>query len=179
MLANQVSQANIILQHGGVIAYSTETILGLGCDPKNENSVNRLLWLKNRAIVEGFILLVNNSQAMRSYTQTLSATQISKIESAQNTTWLIPPHTSIPKWITGKHQSLAVRITKHPIAQQLSAAMDGIVSTSANMSGYKALCTIKEIKNWFGPHLDYVIIGEPGTGLPSSICDLLTGKKLR
>ena len=179
MLANQVSQAKIILQHGGVIAYSTETILGLGCDPRNKNAVNRLLWLKNRAVVEGLILLVNSSQAMSCFTQPLSAAHISKIESTQNTTWLIPPHAAIPKWITGKHQSLAVRITNHPIAHSLSAAMDGIVSSSANMSGYKTLCSNKEIKNWFGPHLDYVIIGEPGTGLPSSIRDLITGKKLR
>ncbi len=179
MLANQVSQAKVILQNGGVVAYSTETVLGLGCDPKNENSVNRLLWLKNRAVVEGLILLVNSSQAMCRYTQALSAKQISKIESTQNTTWLIPPHAAVPKWITGKHKCLAVRITNHSIAQQLSAAMGGIVSTSANISGYKTLSTKKEIKNWFGPLLDYVIIGEPGTGLPSSICDLLTGKKLR
>ena len=50
MLSNQISQAQTILRHGGVIAYSTETVLGLGCNPYNQNAVNRILWLKNRAV---------------------------------------------------------------------------------------------------------------------------------
>ena len=179
MLANQISQANDIIRSGGVIAYSTETVLGLGCDPYNENAVNRILWLKNRAVESGLILLVSNIKTMQLHTQTLSDTQISCIESTHNTTWLIPPHPDTPKWIVGNHQNIAVRITNHPIAHKLSASSDGIVSTSANMSSYKTLNTSEEIRDWFGPHLDYVIISEPGSGVPSEICDLLSGKKLR
>lgn len=179
MPANQVSQAITVLRSGGVIAYSTETVLGLGCDPKNENAVNRVLWLKNRAVENGLILLVADIDAMQQHTQALTEAQIQHITSTENTTWLIPPHTETPSWVVGKFQNVAVRITTHPTALVLCAANQGIISTSANVSGYKTLTTRQEIRDWFGPHLDYVIIGEPGTGMPSTIQDLLSGEKFR
>jgi len=179
VLANQVSQAITIINHGGVIAYSTETVLGLGCDPSNENAVNRILWLKNRAVENGLILLVANIDAMQKHTQALSETQIKRIVSTMNTTWLIPPRAETPKWVVGKFKNVAVRITTHTIALKLCTSIQGIISTSANISGYKTLNNRQEIRNWFGPHVDYIIIGEAGTNTPSKIQDLLSGEKLR
>ncbi len=181
MLANQVSQAKVILRHGGVVAYSTETVLGLGCDPNNENAVNRILWLKNRAIENGLIILVTNINSLQQYTPTLSDTQVSEIEPAQNTTWLVPANENAPKWITGRHTSIAIRISHHPVVQQLCNTKNAIVSTSANISAYKTLKNRAEIWNWFGPHVDYVMIDTDaiGSGRSSEIRDLLSGKKLR
>lgn len=179
MLANQVSQAITIINHGGIIAYSTETVLGLGCDPSNEKAVNRILWLKNRALDNGLILLVANIDAMQQYTQPLTKTQINRISSTMDITWLIPSCANTPKWVLGKFKNVAVRITTHTIALKLCASIQGIISTSANISGYKTLNNRQEIRDWFGPHVDYVIIGEPGTGMPSKIQDLISGEKLR
>lgn len=179
MLANQVSQASIILKNGGVIAYSTETVLGLGCDPNNQEAVNRILWLKNRAIENGLIMLVNSIESLQKYTTSLSAEQIASITSANNTTWLITANNNVPAWLLGKHKKLAMRITLHTTANPLSAATHGIVSTSANVSSYKILENQNEIQNWFGPHIDYIIVGEKGSSVPSEIIDLITGDKLR
>jgi L-threonylcarbamoyladenylate synthase len=179
VLANQVSQAIAIVNHGGVIAYSTETVLGLGCDPSNEDAVNRILWLKNRAVENGLILLVANIDAIQQHTHTLSETQNKRIASTMNTTWLAPPRADTPKWVVGKSKKVAVRITTHTIALKLCASIQGIISTSANISGYKTLINRQEIREWFGPHVDYVIIGKPGTGIPSKIKDLLSGETLR
>ncbi len=179
MFANQIAQATAILRSGGIIAYSTETVLGLGCDPNNENAVNRILWLKNRAVEKGLILIVADIQAMQQHTQALSEAQIKRIASTENTTWLVPARTDTPKWIVGKFENLAIRITTHPTALKLCASNQSITSTSANISGYKTLNSRQEIRDWFGPHVDYVIIGKPGTGIPSEIQDLLSGEKLR
>lgn len=179
MLANQISQASIILKNGGVIAYSTETVLGLGCDPNNQEAVNRIFWLKNRAIENGLIMLVNSIKSLQQYTTSLSAEQIALITSAKNTTWLIPANKQVPAWILGKHEKLALRITQHPTANPLSAATHGIVSTSANVSSYKVLACQNEVRNWFGPHVDYIIVGDKGSNVPSEIIDLITGDKLR
>jgi len=169
----------VILRHGGVVAYSTETVLGLGCDPNNQKAVSRILWLKNRAIENGLIMLVSSLASLQHYTKALSAEQIAAISSVENTTWLIPTNDQAPSWMLGKHETLAVRITQHPTANPLSAATHGIVSTSANVSSYKILVDQHEIRDWFGPHVDYIIVGEPGSSVPSEIIDLITGKKLR
>ena len=180
MLTNQISEAVAIIQHGGVIAYSTDTILGLGCDPNNRSAIKRVLWLKQRSIEKGLILLVENLEALQQFSQPLTATQCADIVStASATTWLLPAHDSIPKWITGKHDRVAIRITQHPIANQICKAAGAIVSTSANFSNDKQLDKHCDLRSWFGPYLDYVIIGAPGSGFPSEVRDLVSGEILR
>ncbi len=179
MLANQVLQASVIVKNGGVIAYSTETVLGLGCDPNNQAAVNRILWLKNRTVEAGLIVLVDSIESLQQHTKSLSADQIASISSAENTTWLIPANDHVPGWVLGKHEKLAVRITQHATARPLSTATHGIVSTSANISSYKILANQNEIRDWFGPHVDYIVVGETGSTMPSEIRDLITGEKLR
>ena len=128
------------MQRGGVIAYSTETVLGLGCDPYNESAINKLLWLKNRTLEKGLIVIANNFETFEKYSLSLSKEQRTKISASENTTWLVPVHArNTPIWLTGEHQKIAVRITEHVIAGQLAAKMNGIVSTSANISTYKIL----------------------------------------
>ena len=179
MLNNQISQAQSILKHGGVIAYSTETVLGLGCNPQLQEAVNRILWLKNRAVENGLIVVVDNLEALHSYTQALNKEHINVISTTKHTTWLIPKNDTVPNWISGTHNKVAVRITDHAVAGPLASATNGIISTSANVSSYKTLTSQEEIRDWFGPHVDYMIIGDVGTEQPSQIIDLLTGEKLR
>jgi len=180
VLANQIAQAQAIIQQGGVIAYSTDTIIGLGCDPTNSCAVERILWLKQRSLDKGLILLVADIDALEDFSQPLSSTQIEKINSAHSpTTWLLPKNTRVAKWISGMHDSVAMRVSQHPIATALSQATGAIVSSSANFSSYANAENTDQLRNWFGPYLDYVIIGEPGTGMPSEIHDLLSGKQHR
>lgn len=179
MLANQISQAKTIIQHGGIIAYSTETVLGLGCDPNNEQAVKKILWLKSRAVTNGLIILVDSIESLKKYTKPLSREQHTTITSTKNTTWLIPANSNAPYWIVGEHNNIAIRITNHSTSKPLSCAAHGIVSTSANISSYKILQDQTEIRDWFGPHVDYMIIGESGSNTPSEIRNLLSGEKLR
>ncbi len=167
------------MQHGGVIAYSTETVLGLGCDPYNESAINKLLWLKNRAFEKGLIVLADNYETLERYSLSLSKEQKTKISVSENTTWLVPANEKTPTWLTGEHEKIAVRISEHLIAGQLAAKMSGVVSTSANLSTYKILASYEEVRNWFGPHVDYILLGKPGTSIPSTICDLLSGEIIR
>ncbi len=181
MSAKQISQAIHVLQHGGVIAYSTDTILGLGCDPNNETAIKKLLWLKNRSAEKGLILLCADTDTVQTYSLSLSNEQLSKIteQSNQPTTWLIPAKADVLRWITGQHDSLAIRLTQHPDVRNICASMGAIVSSSANISDYPTALNEQQLRDWFGPHLDYAIIGSNGTGIPSRICDLQTGKVLR
>ncbi len=180
MLTNQIAQAQAIVKQGGVIAYSTDTILGLGCDPNNSEAVKRILWLKQRSIEKGLILLVADINELEKYSLPLSKTQIKKILTTHTpTTWLVPKRTSVPYRITGAHDSVAIRLTQHPIATDICQVSGSIVSSSANFSTYLCAENAIQLRNWFGPYLDYVIIGKPGTGVASEIRDLLNDERIR
>lgn len=182
MLANRISQAVEIIRQGGVIVYSTDTVLGLGCDPNNQIAVEKILWLKHRSVDKGLILLVTSFNEMEKFSEALPTSQHEKINSAKEsepTTWLLPANNRSPPWITGKQSSIAIRITRHSIAKKLCSAVGAIVSTSANISKYPTIQNEQQIRSWFGSHIDYVILGPPGTGQPSEIRDVVTGKVVR
>lgn len=182
MLANRITQAIEIIQHGGIIVYSTDTILGLGCDPNNKEAVEKIIWLKRRDPDKGLILLVKNIEEALKYSKPLTSQQLEKIHTQspkKPTTWLLPVNDETPCWIKGKYNRIAMRITQHNIAKKLCSSIGAIVSTSANLSNYPTIKTQHHVRSWFGPYIDYVIIGAVGTGQPSEIYDLVSNKIVR
>ena len=121
---------------GGVIAYPTEAVYGLGCDPLYEEAVLNLLALKKRSVDKGLILIASSLSQLEPYLQ-LNNEIVSRVQATWPgpVTWIIPAQPWVPKWLTGKHSSLAVRVTAHPIARMLCEINGGpLVSTSANTS---------------------------------------------
>ena len=126
-----------MLLGGGTIAYPTESIYGLGCDPKNEVAVNKLLSIKNRSLDMGLILLGSSTRGIDNWLK-ISNQQMRTLLMPTNkpTTYLIPVTQEAPCWITGKHSSLALRISTMPIIKALNEMLGcPIVSTSANSHG--------------------------------------------
>lgn len=167
---------------GGIIAYPTETVYGLGCDPFNGDAVLRLLDLKHRNIDHGVILIASNFTQVESLLLPLPLAARKRISARQQgpVTWTLPCLQEIPVWLRGKHTSLAVRITDHPVAAALCEHWDGpLVSTSANLHGRRPATSALEIYNIFNAALDYVLHGACGTGQASTIRDGVTGKILR
>ena len=179
MLNQSILSAVDVLKNGGVIAYSTETVIGLGCDPENEQAIKKILWLKSRAADSGLILLVPDVEAIKRYSPNLTSKQQLIIEDSSLTTWLIPFNSNVSKLVAGSHDKIAVRIAEHEIAKQICLRFGAIISTSANYSGIPTVNNSTEIKNWFGPNLDYVIIGEQGNNQPSKIVDVVSGEVIR
>lgn len=172
-----------ILQHGGVIAYPTEAVYGLGCDPLNESAVKRICELKHRSIEKGLILIASEWKQLQPYVQTIPEENLQKI---LNTwpgpiTWVFPASQLAPPWITGKQNSIAIRVTAHPIARELCIAYDKpIVSTSANREGKEPARDAKTVKEIFGDEIDYIVSGKVGNhAKPTAIYDALTGSTLR
>lgn len=179
----QLPKAVAALESGGVIAYPTEAVWGLGCDPFNGEAVKRLLSLKRRPPEKGLILVASREEQLGLLLEGLSARQLEMLRTGQEkpTTWLIPSRGHIPGWITGEHDTVAVRISRHPTVYSLCEAFGGtIVSTSANTTGVAPATSEQAVRNIFHDQVDVYVAGElGGQDTPSRIIDLQTGKVLR
>ncbi len=172
------------LQQEEVIAYPTEAVFGLGCDPDSEKAVNALLALKQRPWQKGLILIAANYEQLKPYVDDAALTD-SQRETIFSVwpgpvTWVIPTRPETPRWLTGSFDSLAVRVSDHPLVQQLCSQYGKpLVSTSANLSGQEPCRTTEEVRIQFGSSLP-VLAGLVGGRLnPSEIRDALTGKQFR
>lgn len=162
---NNLNDAVNFLKKSGIIAYPTESVYGLGCDPFNETAVKRLLEIKQRPVEKGLILLAADWEQLKPYIDTtkLSAEKLATIKASTHTTWLFPKTKKVPTWIHGDSQEVAVRVTTLPLAQQLCQAFGKpIVSTSANYSGESPVKYFADLDTALIDHLDYVLEGETG-----------------
>lgn len=179
----RLRQAARTLADGGVVAYPTEAVFGLGCDPLNVRAVARLLALKDRAPAKGLILIAADRGHLTPYVDLDSADADGRIAATWPgpVTWLVPAYAETPDWLTGEHDTLAVRVTDHPIAAALCRHFGGaIVSTSANRSGQTPARSLTGVRLRFGTTLDGVVPGRcGGRTQPSEIRDARDGTVLR
>ncbi len=172
-----------VLRAGGVIAYPTETVYGLGCDPLDHDAVERILQLKQRPAEKGLILIAANLQQLLPYIDIQDPALLEKLEQTTQrpTTWICPLHANTPCWLSGRHDSIAVRITTSPTTKALCQNFGGaIVSTSANPTGHQPARTPLTVRRYFNQQLDYILGAERELHTqPSQIVDLISGRVIR
>jgi L-threonylcarbamoyladenylate synthase len=180
-----IADAIAALQRGGVIAYPTEAVWGLGCDPLNEAAVMRLLALKQREVDKGLILIAADEAQFSSFVDMTALDDIQRSTVRASWpgphTWIVPASTNAPAWITGSHAGIAVRVSAHPAVIALCNAYGGaLVSTSANRAGQPAVSTRDELDSIIVAGIDVVTAGETGDQLrPTAIRDARSGDILR
>lgn len=172
------------MRRGGVIAYPTEAVWGVGCDPFNEDALERLLHLKSRPRHKGVILAAASIAQVEPLLAGLSDEQRSRVSSTWPgpVTWLLPdPHHLVPEWVKGKHNSVAVRVSNHPVVQALCNEFGGpIVSTSANPAGAEPARNMLRVQLYFANRVDAIMPGALGDlDQPTQIRDLLTESVIR
>ncbi len=171
------------MKQGGVVAYPTEAVWGLGCNPFDEAAVYEILALKDRPVEKGVILVAANIAMFEPFIYHLNDLQRQRLKNSWPGphTWLVPNNGLVPYWITGKFKSVALRVTGHPVAAGLSRAFGGpIVSTSCNPAGLPPATNIHQVRRYFGNGLDAITSGQVGKrNTPSEIRDLLTGEIIR
>lgn len=177
------------LMEGNVIAYPTEAVWGLGCDPLNEQACLDLLQIKRRPIQKGMILIAGSIDEFAGILSALPVDQVQKLDAAwQNQistgaiTFLVPDILEqVPYWIKGSHNSVALRVSQHPLVKSLCQAFGGpLVSTSANRSGKPPARSRVLVEKYFGGQLEFIVPGALGGATnPSKIIDFYTGKTVR
>ena len=182
-MGGELEAACRALARGGVVAYPTEGVYGLGCDPADKAAVERILRLKGRAAAKGLILIADRMDALEPWLAPLDdATRARLAETWPGpVTWLLPAAPGTGPELRGEHETLAVRVTAHPPAAALCAAWGGpLVSTSANRAGEEPARDAATVAAVFGDGVD-VIIDAPIGALagPTTIRDGRTGRVLR
>jgi len=171
------------IRKGGLVAYPTEAVFGLGCDPRNTNALRRILRLKRRDASKGLILIASSFYQLRPYIAAAPEDVLARVRTTWPgpVTWLMPARPWVSQLLRGRHESVAVRVTAHPVAAALCrAAGMAIVSTSANISGGAPARTPGQVRARFGTRVDYVLSGPVDrTASPTRICDVLTGRVQR
>ncbi len=170
-----------VLLGGGVIAYPTEGVFGLGCLPRDTDAVQRLLDIKKRDPSKGLILIAANASQFDDWIDLPDAVVIPEPDPTQPITWIVPASSRVPPVVRGDNAGLAVRITTNPVAGNICRSVASpVVSTSANLSGQAVAPDEETLRRQFGDLVDYVVPGAcgPASG-PSEIRELLSGKILR
>lgn len=171
-------------QRGGILAYPTEGVFGLGCDPEIEASVLAICALKKRPVEKGLILIADEFERVRKYVDLdlVPETMRRKIFASWPgpVTWLLPKTASAPKSVTGEHPLIAVRVSANKTVGRLCRLFDSaMVSTSANLAGQPSALTSQECSDVFGDDVFVVEGTTDGRTQPSDIYNGLTGELLR
>lgn len=168
---------------GALIAYPTEAVWGLGCDPCSEEAVGRLLALKKRPVSKGLIVIAADWEACAHWVDEafLSSSSMPQIDWSEPQTWVFPASPLVPEWIRGNHAGVALRVTKHPLAAELSRRCGGLMcSTSANLSGEPLIKDEQTLRAQPFASACVIVPGELGRlKSPTAIRDAVSGVPLR
>jgi len=161
------------LRSGGIIAYPTEAVYGLGCDPADETALQKILNIKSREAHKGFIVVASSQQQLAPYIGEIRPEWQQQLDDAWPgpVTFVLPASNNCSELLTGKRDTLAVRVSSYDGA---------IVSTSANQSGHPPLQTGEDVASVFHNSIDAIINANVGSlASPTRIIDIQTGKQLR
>jgi len=186
MKSNSINQAIehsvTLIKQGEVIAYPTEAVFGLGCDPFNEAAVQKLFHVKQRPFEKGVILIAASQDQIQDLVKLENEAWQERVQATWPGpfTWVLPVNKALPDWITGGRDTVAVRVSDHPIVQALCLAFGGpIVSTSANISGQPPARSCAEVDEQFKQAV-FCIPASVGTlAEPSQIWRATDNKRLR
>ncbi len=181
-MSDAIAAAVAALRAGGVVAYPTEAVYGLGCDPFNRAAFDKLFALKQRPPQQGVLLIASDFSQIENFIDAAPPA----IARARATwpgphTWIFPRSENVPAWLAGTHAGIALRVTAHATASELCRAFGGaIVSTSANRHGAEPARSSADVRSAFGGELAYILDGAVG-GLdrPTPIRNAVSGEIIR
>lgn len=171
------------LRAGGIVAYPTESVYGLGCDPWNRAAVARVFAVKRRPIAKRCIVIAADPSQLERLVD-IHAPRFSRFASRcwpGPVTLVAPAREGAPAWLVDADGTLATRVTDHPVARGLCASFRGpLISTSANRNGRPPARDGLKVRAAFGAEIDWYVAGQVGgLAAPTRIIDIRDGRTVR
>jgi L-threonylcarbamoyladenylate synthase len=181
----ELDAATALLRRGGVLAYPTEAVFGLGCDPHDRAAFEHVFALKQRPATQGVLLIAADFAQVERYIDLAAVppgvlAQVRASWPGPNT-WIFPRSPAVPDWVAGAHAGIALRVTAHAPAAALCRAFGGaLVSTSANPHGQPPARTPATVETYFGDALEGLLDAPLGDQQkPTVIRDAISGAIIR
>jgi len=171
------------IARGQLVAYPTEAVYGIGCDPRNLDAIGKVLELKARSANKGFILIASELSQLADFIEPPTESELATLNKAWPgpATFVVRAKSDLPPILTGNRDTLAVRVSAHPVVVELcNACSSALISTSANLSGTPALTSQDDVVTVLGEAIAGVVAGDLGTLQSATpIVSLITGEQLR
>ena len=167
------------LRQGGIVAFPTETYYGLAVDPDCASAVTKLFVVKNRPEHKPLLLLIEKKEQLETVAQRVPSVYYPLIKKywPGPLTLIFQAKKTVNPYITGNTGTVGVRISPHPVAQELVKRMGKpITATSANISGFPPARSAQDVVGMLGDTVDYIVDGgKTEAGLPSTILSFQKG----
>lgn len=171
-----ISQAGEIIRTGGIVAFPTETVYGLGCDALNPDAVARIFEAKQRPRFDPLIVHIADRVTLDSLVPFLSLRDRRLMEQfwPGPLTLVLPKRAQVPDLVTAGLSTIAIRMPAHPVAQALlREAGVPIAAPSANPFGYVSPTCAQHVAEGLGDRVDLILDGGPcPLGVESTILSM-------
>lgn len=182
MKFTEIKTAAQILRNGGLVAFPTETVYGLGGDATNESALLRIYKAKNRPANHPLIVHIASTKDLLTWAQEVSpkAKKLAEAFWPGPLTLVLKKRSSISPIVTAHQDTIGLRIPNHPVALALLNAFGGgIAAPSANQFTHVSPTDAQAVQEELGGKIDYVLEGGAcAVGLESTIIDLSTEKPI-
>ena len=182
MIIAEVKDVICHLKSGEVIGYPTEAVYGIGCDPWNQSSVEKIAKIKGRKKRQTFLMVASSIDQLTDLIDISRLSSQVKSSWPGHTTWLIKAKENVPYWLQDEQTNkVGVRVSNHPLVRELCNEYGKpIISTSANISGKEEIKNQQEFIRTFSSDINYLVDGDLGDyDKASMIIDMETNRKIR
>jgi L-threonylcarbamoyladenylate synthase len=174
--AELIARASALLRGGGLVAFPTETVYGLGADATSAAALERLFAVKGRPRSHPLIVHLGDASWLDRWVRDVpeAARRLAARYWPGPLTMILPRAARVPDAVTGGQDTVGVRVPRHPVALALLEAFDGaIAAPSANRFGRVSPTTAAHVAADLGADVDLVLDGGPcEVGIESTIVDL-------
>lgn len=172
---NFIKELNTNLKNGGVIAFVTDTVWGIGCLPNSKKGVDKIYQIKGRDTSKPLILMSNNLNNLKPYVDKISDKANDLIEKnfPGALTLIFEKSDKTPLYVTSNKNSVGIRVPNNDVFKKLCEVIEGnvLATTSANLSNQPSAKSYEEAKNYIGEYVDYVFedFGHEAKGIESTV----------
>lgn len=178
LLSVDVRRATAVLDAGGLVAFPTETVYGLGADARNPEAVKRIFTAKGRPSDHPLIVHLADAGQMTQWAQNIpeSAWKLAEAFWPGPLTLILPRSSGVSDTVTGGLDTVALRVPDHPVALALLNEFGGgIAAPSANRYGRVSPTSAADVREELGDSVDFILDGgRCSIGIESTIVDLST-----